>query len=141
MEHRCFVCEKDIEGKTWSEFGVCEDCFWDLDVAGFDTFRRLAKSIHKEDPYSRLKEYLSNAVIYIVCLPLLYLIPVWLHKWISSVVLCFILGLVVLAGAGVLISLLRVRLKDAWDKTGNQAEESRVQAILKENKLRGLNSL
>lgn len=132
MKHQCFVCGKELDNKIWSKFGVCEDCFFDLND-GWDTFRHLAKSIHKEDPHSRLKEYLSNAVIYIVSLPLLYLIPVWLHRWISSVVLCFILGLVILIGAGVLVSFLCVRLKDAWDKTGSQAEESRVQSILKEN--------
>ena len=132
-KHCCFVCGKDIEGKTWSEFGICEDCFFDLDVAGYDTFRHLAKSIHKEDPHSRLKEYLSNAVVYIISVPLLYFYPVWLHKWITSDILCIILGLALFVGTGVLLALLFGRLKDAWDKTGSQAEESRVQAILKEN--------
>lgn len=132
MEHRCFVCGKDIEGKPLSEFGVCNDCFFDLGD-GWNTFRHLARSIHKEDPHRRLKEYLSNAVVYIISVPLLYFYPVWLHEWIASEVLCFILGLVLFVGTGVLLDLLFGRLKDAWDKTGSQAEESRVQAILKEN--------
>lgn len=132
MEHQCFVCGKDIDGKVWSKFGICEDCMLDLG-SDFYIYTKLAKSIHREDRYGHLKEYLSNAVMYIVCIPLLFFIPAWLHRWIASEVLCFILGLVVLVGVGVLISLLCVRLKGAWGKTGSQAEESRVQAILKEN--------
>lgn len=132
MEHHCFVCGKDIDGKVWSELGVCKDCIFDLGANHY-IYTKLAKSIRKEDRHGNLKEHLSNAVTYIICFPLLFLLPLWLQRWIASDILCLILGLVLFVGIGVLLGVLQYRLKDAWDKTGRQAEESRVRTVLKEN--------